>query len=180
MSLTPLSWRLLFKAIHRHLVFFLIFFLLGGVSVAVGVVLFLYVDAGIVGPGFCVLMGGGAMMIGVWTSFSSIGYYYERALLKEHGRNVDGQVVSLSQLTDGEHEDEPLWAVAFAYQVDGQRYESEAVLPNLAWVDNLQAAQWLPLRMLKPRPEVAEPRWRKMKNHLKREGQWQAPAAQEG
>ena len=112
------------------------------------------------------------MIMALVTSASSIGYYYERALLREHGTNVDGAVLSVTQYNEPEDGEETLWLLRFRYSCHGQSHEGEAVLPDEEWVSRLGESDWAPLRALKPRPAYAEPRWRKWKNQLQREGRW--------
>jgi len=177
MAIGPLSWPLLLQSARRHFsLFFMLFFFLGLPFAAVGVSL-LWFGGGddwgaAFGGAFFALVGIGVMIMALVTSVSSIGYYYERALLREHGANVDGAVLSVTQYNEPEGEEETLWLLRFRYTCHGKSHEGEAFLPDDEWVGRLDEGSWVPLRSLKPRPAYAEPRWRKWKNQLRREGRW--------
>ncbi len=177
MAIWPLSWPLLLQSARRHFsLFFMLFFFLGLPFAAVGVGL-LWFEGGddwgaAFGGAFFALIGIWVMIMALVTSVSSIGYYYERALLREHGTNVDGSVLSVTQYNEPEDGEETLWLLRFRYSCHGQPHEGEAVLPDEEWVSRLGESDWAPLRALKPRPAYAEPRWRKWKNQLQREGRW--------
>ncbi len=179
MAIGPLSWPLLLQSVRQHFsLFFMLFFFLGLPFAAVGGGL-LWFEGGddwgaAFGGAFFALIGIGVMIMALVTSVSSIGYYYERALLREHGTNVDGAVLSVTQYNEPEAGEEMLWLLRFRYSCDGLSHEGEAFLPGEQWVDRLAPGGWVPLRALKPRPAYAEPRWRKWKNQLQREGRWSA------
>ncbi len=176
MAIGPLSWPLLLQSVRRHLAFFFILFFLGLPFAAVGIGLLWFADSSdwgaMFGAGLFALIGVAVMITAVVTNVSSIGYYYERALLRDHGTNVDGSVLTVVQYNTPEHEEETLWLLRFRYTCQGQPHEGDAFLPDEQWVDRLVAGNWVPLRALKPRPAHAEPRWRKWKNQLQREGRW--------
>ncbi|WP_197468457.1 hypothetical protein, partial [Alcanivorax sp. HI0083] len=86
--------------------------------------------------------------------------------------NVDGVVLSVTQYNEPEDGEETLWLLRFRYSCHGEPHEGEAVLPDEEWMSRLGENDWAPLRALKPRPAYAEPRWRKWKNQLQREGRW--------
>ncbi|WP_286828033.1 hypothetical protein [Alcanivorax sp. UBA3183] len=177
MTLKPLSGVLLLQSLRKHLGFFCILFFMGLAFASVGVGLLVWAHS----PGdwglllfasLFALIGFGVLIMAFVTTYSSVGYYYERALLKEYGINIDGRVVGVQQYNQPEDGEETLWLMTFEYHHQGLRYEVDAMLPGEQWADKLPQQQWLPLRFLKPRPQVAEPRWRKLKNQLKLDGVW--------
>ncbi len=178
MAIGPLSWPLLLQSVRRHLAFFFILFSLGLSFAAVGGGMLWFADSGdggvMFGGGLFALIGIGIIITAVVTNFSSIGYYYERALLRKYGANVDGEVLGVTQYNEPENEEEVLWLLRFRYAYVGRCHEGEAFLPDEKWLSQFGVGDWVPLRVLKPRPKYAEPRWRKWKKQLQRAGRWQA------
>lgn len=177
MAFKPLSSSLLFQSLRKHLGFFSILFSLGLVFACAGSGLLIWAHT----PGdwglmllasLFALIGFGVLIMAFVTTWSSVGYYYERALLKKYGINIDGRVLAVEPYHQPDDGEEPLWLMTFQYHHQGQQYEGGAMLPGEEWADKLPQQQWLPLRLLKPRPQVAEPRWRKLKNQLKLDGVW--------
>ncbi|MGJ3256693.1 MAG: hypothetical protein ACFE0K_10250 [Alcanivorax sp.] len=177
MTLKLLSGSLLLQSLRNHLGFFSILFFMGLAFASVGVGLLVWAyspgDWGLLlFASLFALIGFGVLVMAFVTTCSSVGYYYERALLKKYGINIDGRVLTLQPYNQPEEGEETLWLMTFEYHHQGQEYQAETMLPGEEWADKLPQQQWLPLRLLKPRPQVAEPRWRKLKNQLKLDGVW--------
>lgn len=177
MTLKPINGSLLFQALRNHLGFFFTLLVMGLAFACVGVGLLVWEhslgDWGLLlFASLFALIGFGVLITAFVTTWSSVGYYYERALLKKYGINIDGRVLAVQQYNQSEDGEETLWLMTFEYHHQGQQYQADTMLPGEEWVDKLPRQQWLPLRLLKPRPQVAEPRWRKLKNQLKLDGVW--------
>jgi len=177
MTLKPINGSLLFQALWNHLGFFFTLLVMGLAFACVGVGLLVWEyspgDWGLLlFASLFALIGFAVLITAFVTTWSSVGYYYERALLKNYGINIDGRVLGVEQYNQPEDGEETLWLMTFEYHHQGQQYQSDTMLPGEEWADKLPRQQWLPLRLLKPRPQVAEPRWRKLKNQLKLDGAW--------
>lgn len=177
MTLKPLSGALLLQSLRKHLGIFFLMLFMGLAFGSVGVGLLVWGRS----PGewglllfasLFALIGFAVLIAAFVTTWSSVGYYYERALLKKYGINIDGRVLAVQQYNQPEDKEETLWLMTFEYHHQGQQYQSDTMLPGAEWADKLPQQQWLPLRLLKPHPQVAEPRWRKLKNQLKLDGVW--------
>lgn len=177
MTIKPLNSVLLFKSLRKHLGIFFLMLLMGLAFGSVGVGLLVWEHS----PGdwglllfssLFALIGFGVLVAAFVTTWSSVGYYYERALLKQYGINIDGRVLGVQQYNQPEDGEETLWLMSFEYHHQGQQYQAGTMLPGEEWADKLPQQQWLPLRLLRPRPQIAEPRWRKLKNQLKLDGVW--------
>lgn len=176
------DWPLLRAAVKDHLDFF--FMLLG-----MGLVF------GIVGGGVFYLGFGewGAMIFGAFfaliglalfissfvTAYSSISYYYEQALLRKHGVEVDGVLTRKEAdcqfhqeydkhnrpLGEGHYQCNLL--VEFDFQVDGQNHSGAFYLSKLATFDKLREGDPVPLKVLRFDPSVHKVRERRLANMLK-------------
>ena len=97
MTLKPLSGALLLQSLRKHLGIFFLMLFMGLAFGSVGVGLLVWGRS----PGewglllfasLFALIGFAVLIAAFVTTWSSVGYYYERALLKKYGINIDGRV----------------------------------------------------------------------------------------
>ncbi|WP_100638444.1 DUF3592 domain-containing protein [Marinobacter salexigens] len=129
--------------------------------------------------GFFALIGGFFSVYSFIATYSSISYYYEQALLRKHGVEVDGV---LTRKTAGcqfhqeyDNNNRPLGEgqylcnllVEFEFQFNGQKYSGAYYMNKLETFDKLQEGDPVPLKVLKLDPTAHKVRERRLANMLK-------------
>lgn len=176
------DWPLLRSAVKDHLGFF---FTLLGMGLCFGVA-----GGGVFYLGFgewgAMIFGGVFALIGLAlfissfvTTYSSIGYYYEQALLRKHGVKVDGVLTrkeadcqfhqeygsNVRLLGDGYYQCNLL--IEFDYQFNGRDHRGAFYLNKAELFDKLKEGDSLPLKVLRLDPTVHAVRERRLANMLK-------------
>lgn len=128
--------------------------------------------------GFFALIGLALFISSFVTAYSSIGYYYEQALLRKHGVKVDGVLTRKEAdcqfhqeygrngrlLGDGYYQCNLL--IEFDYQFNGRDHSGAFYLNKAELFDKLKEGDSLPLRVLRLDPTVHAVRERRLANML--------------
>ncbi|GGC77070.1 hypothetical protein GCM10011362_27130 [Marinobacter halophilus] len=128
---------------------------------------------------FFALIGSFLFIYSFVATYSSIGYYYEQALLRKHGVEVDGVLIRKEAdcqfhqeydnnnrpLGDGYYQCNLL--VEFDFQFNGQDCSGAFYLNKAELFDKLNEGDPLPLKVLKLDPSIHTVRERRLANMLK-------------
>lgn len=129
--------------------------------------------------GLFALIGGFLSFYSFIATYSSISYYYEQALLRKHGVEVDGVLTQKTAdcqfYQDYDHNGRPLGEgyhlcnllVEFEFQFKGETYSGAYYLNKLETFDKLQEGDPVPLKVLKLDPTAHKVRERRLANMLK-------------
>lgn len=176
------DWSLLWSAVKDDSSSF---FILLGIGLAFGLV-----GGGIFATGFgevgAMAFGGLFALIGSATSvtafvstYSSVSYYYDQALLRKHGVEVDGVLTSkLAECQfhqEYDHNNNPMGEgyylcnllVGYDFQFNGRNYSGAYYLSKAELFDKLREGDPLPLKVLRLDPSVYKVRERRLANMLK-------------
>jgi hypothetical protein len=179
---SKIDWSLLWSAVKDHTTFFFILLVMGLVFGLVGGVI-LYNGFGELGAmfigGLFALIGLAMFIAAFVTTYSSISYYYDLALLRKHGMNVDAVLTKKEAQCqfhqEYDHNNNPLGEgyhlcdllVEFDFQFDGRNYAGAYYLGKAELFDKLREGDPLPLRVLRLDPTVHKVRERRLANMLK-------------
>lgn len=185
----PVDFALLKQVAGKHLVLFAMLLGFGVFSVLASLLIFNgWSDVSGYDRVVKLLLGGvflctGQFLIGFAfkSSFSSIGYYYEKGLLKRHGLNLNATLsrkartetditLDINRNTHHEHIDELELKVWFDFEFDGQRWQCADLINSEKLFEALSEGQTIPVRVLPWIPGSASVRQRALLNQLKREG----------
>lgn len=176
------DWSLLWSAVKDHASFF---FILLGMGLAFGLV-----GGGIFATGFgqvgAMIFGGLFALIGLAmfvasfvTAHSSVSYYYDQALLRKYGVEVDGILTGKSTECqfhqEYDHNNNPMGdgyylcnlLVEYDFQFNGRNYSGAYYLSKAGLFDKLREGDPLPLKVLRLDPSVYKVRERRLANMLK-------------
>ena len=179
---SKIDWLLLWSVVKDHTTFFLILFVMGLVFGLVGGVI-LYNGFGELGAmfigGLFALIGLAMFIAAFVTTYSSISYYYDLALLRKHGMNVDAVLTRKEAQCqfhqEYDHNNNPLGEgyhlcdllVEFDFQYNGRNYSGAYYLGKADLFDKLREGDPLPLRVLRLDPTVHKVRERRLANMVK-------------
>lgn len=177
-----INWPLLWSAVKNHASFFFILLGMGLVFGLVGGGIFIAgfgeVGAMIFG-GLFALIGSAMFVAAFFTAHSSVSYYYDQALLRKYGVEVDGVLSSKSAECqfhqEYDHNNNPMGEgyylcsllVEYDFQFNGRNCSGAYCLSKAGLIDKLREGDPLPLKVLNLDPSVYKVRERRLTNMLK-------------
>lgn len=176
------DWPLLWTAVKDNAS---AFFILLGIGLAFGLV-----GGGIFATGFgevgamafgglFALIGSATFVTAFVTAHSGVSYYYDQALLRKYGVEVDGILTSKSTECqfhqEYDHNNNPMGEgyhlcnllVEYDFQFNGRNYSGAYYLSKAGLFDKLREGDPLPLKVLRLDPSVYKVRERRLANMLK-------------
>nr|WP_318380944.1 hypothetical protein [uncultured Enterobacter sp.] len=180
-----LDGKLLRQAVRQHALIFFLMLGLGMLFIGVSAALFFRFWA--TGESrevlslifLLVFFISGLFIVGFtfYSTVSSTVYYYQKGRLRQHGLNLNAQVISKTRdATVAERRDETRHIsidelelqVGFRFDYGGQTWECADLLTREALFDALSVGQSIPVRILPWKPRNAIIRQRALLNQLKR------------